>query len=192
MTTGINPPDDDSDDAGGTTGKNGETTTTSGPGETTTTGESGVEDESGSTGGSFACEAPTTCNSADTIGGVSGDSATPPLTETGTEPIWVQVEVSENDSGVFSNDMQVTVSLQSSGGDWDLKAFLGGPGDANGCGGAEQRSETDGVDTISYTWGESGTFANNVDDSTFVAVEIFPKEGVCAAGSSWTLTVTGN
>lgn len=48
------------------------------------------------------------------------------------------------------------------------------------------------MDTVSYTWGESGTFANNNDDGTFVAVEIFPKEGLCAAGSSWTLTVTGN
>lgn len=192
MTTGINPPDDDGGEGGGTTtGKSWEeTSSTTDPGGETSADESGGDESS--SGGSFPCDAPTTCNSSDTIGGVSGDTPSAPVTETGTEPIWVQVQISENDSGAFSNDMKVTVSLQSTGGDWDLRAYLGAPGDTNGCGGDEQRSETAGVDTVSYTWGESGTFANNNDDGTFVAVEIFPKEGLCAAGSSWTLTVTGN
>ena len=167
-------------------------TSTTGPGEGESSSDETGGDESTSGGETFPCEAPTTCTGSETLGGVSGDSATAPLTETGTEPVWLQVQVSENDSGIFANDLSVTLSLQSSGGDWDIKAFLGGPGDTNGCGGEEQRSETGGVDTVSYSWGESGTLANNVDDSTFVAVEIFPKEGVCAAGSSWTLTVAGN
>lgn len=200
MTTGINPPDPDDDDGGeageGSTTTGGqvdETTTGDSAGSSSSDAESGAEETSATAGGeTFPCDFPTTCNSAGTVGGVSGDTSAPPVTETGSEPIWLQVQVSENDSGVFANNMEVSLQLVSDGADFDIRAYLGDVGDTNGCGGAEQRSETAGVDTVSFTWGESGTFANNDDDGTFIAVEIFPKEDVCTVGASWTLTVTGN
>jgi|GEM_PF-2105377 len=196
MTTGINPPDDDGDET-----SDGSTSTGEPPGDTTSaeTGDASETGDSAETGddpttggGTYDCEPETTCNSAGSIGGVSGDTPGAPLTETGTEPVWLQVQVSENDSGVFGNDLSVTLSLQSEGGDWDLRTFLGAPGDTNGCGGEEQRSESAGTDSVSYAWGESGALANNADDGTFVAIEIFPKAGVCTMGASWSLTVNGN
>jgi len=193
-TTGVTPPQDDGDGDDGS-GDGG----TSGGEASTTAAEPGGSSESGVLDGSssgdaetFPCDYPTTCVASDALGGVSGDTATPPLMESGTEPIWLQVEVSEQDSNAFGNDMRITITLASEGADWDLRAFLGDPGDTNGCFGQEQRSQTAGVDTTSFTWGETGTLANNTDDGTFIAVEIFPKEDVCTAGSSWSLTVTGN
>lgn len=195
MTTGIDPPgDDDGHDEGdgssSTGGSIDETTT----GDPSTTDDSDPTQTSSTTsvGETYPCDAPTTCNGASSLGGVAGDSSSPPLVESGSEPIWLQVQVSENDSGVFSNDMEVRIELVSEGADFDLRAYLGGLQDTTGCGGTEQRSETTGVDTVSFTWGESGTFANNDDDGTFVAVEVFPKEGVCTDGASWLLTVTGD
>lgn len=203
LTTGIDPPDDDggSDSQGegsSSTGERDDETTTGEP-EGSSSGDAGSDSDSDDSatsttgnGNTFPCDFPTTCNGSDTLGGVAGDTATPPVTETGSEPIWLQVQVSENDSGVFANDMEVTIQLVSDGADFDLRAYLGGIGDTNGCGGNEQRSETSGVDTVSFTWGETGTFANNDDDGTFVAIEIFPKDDVCTVGASWALTVTGN
>lgn len=198
MTTGINPPDPDDDDGGdgsSTTGGQVDETTTGDSVDTSSSdAESGAEETSATAGNgeTFPCDFPTTCNGAGTLGGVSGDTSAPPVTDTGSEPIWLQVQVSENDSGVFANSMEVSLQLVSDGADFDLRAYLGDVGDTNGCGGTEQRSETAGVDTVSFSWGESGTFANNGDDGTFIAVEIFPKEDVCTVGASWTLTVTGN
>lgn len=195
MTTGINPPDPDDDDSSSSTGAPIDETTTGGSESTSSDEEESGAEESSTTadpGDTFPCDFPTTCDGAGTLGGVAGDANTPPLTGSGSEPTWLQVQVSENDSGVFANDMEVTIELVSRGADFDLRAYRGNPGDTDGCAGAEQRSETAGTDTITFTWGESGTFANNSDDSTFVAVEIFPKEGVCMVGASWALTVTGD
>lgn len=193
MTTGINPPDDTTGFNDGTTtqgGEDDESTTTSGdPEESSEGGGSTTSDTSGET---FPCEAPTTCNGAGSLGGVSGDTSVPSVSETGTEPIWLQVEISENDSGVFGSEMSVTLDLVSVGGDWDIRAYLGDPGDANGCGGIEAASETTSADSIRFEWGEDGALANNLDDDAFVAVEIFPKADECTVGSSWNLTVTGN
>lgn len=194
-TTGINPPDDDSTTGDPTTpGEESDGPTSS------SSGDEGDE-ESSSDGGSsttsdtgaetFPCDFPTTCNGSGTLGGVSGDTTVPSLSETGTEPIWLQIDVSENDSSVFGAGMSVTLDLTSTGGDWDIRAYLGDPGDANGCGGLEAESETTGVDSVRFDWGE-GAVANNADDDAVVAVEIFPKEDECTVGSSWSLTVTGN
>jgi hypothetical protein len=194
MTTGINPPDDTTTSAGNETtdddDSDGSTGSTSGAPQESSEGDpSSTSDTSAET---FPCDAPTTCNGAATLGGVSGDTTVPSLNETGTEPVWLQVEVSENNSGVFGEAMSVTLELDSMGGDWDIHAYLGDPGDSNGCGGTEASSETTGADSIRFDWGEDGTLANNVDDDALVAVEIFPKADECTVGSSWTLTVTGN
>ena len=183
QTTGIDPPPGDDSTTGGGEGSS------SGSLDTTTGEDPGGE--SSSSGGAVVCDFATTCDGAETIGGVSGDTSTPPVTATGVEPTWAQVQVSENDSGVFAEGMSATISLESVGGDWDLKAYLGDPGDSSGCTGTQQVSQTAGVDSVRFEWGESGTFANNVEDGTFIAVEIFPKDDVCVPGSSWSLTVSG-
>lgn len=197
LTTGIDPPDPDGSGGGDgttTTGRGGEddSTSTGDGGDESTTGETDDGTTTSATAGGEPCEPDNTCNSSEVEGGVSGDTATPPLNVMGDRPTWLQVQVSENDSGVFATGMSATVTLTSVQGDWDLRAFLGAPGDTNGCGGEEQRSETTAVDSVGFDWGESGTFANNTDDGTFIAVEIFPKDDVCLPDGAWTLVVTGN
>lgn len=191
FTTGINPPDHTTSTGEATTRGDDESDgSTDSGGRQESSGEDGSS-SSGSNAETFPCDFPTTCNSAGTLGGVSGDTTVPSLTETGTEPIWLQIEVSENDSGIFGAAMSVTLDLDSMGGDWDIRAYLGDPGDANGCGGLEAESETTGADSVRFDWGE-GAVANNEDDDAIVAVEIFPKADECTVGSSWSLTVTGN
>ncbi len=191
MTTGINPPGDTTTPDESTSGgeeSDVSSSSTSGEPQESSGGDSSSSDTSSDR---FPCDPPTTCDGAGSLGGVSGDTTVPSLTETGTEPIWLQVEVSENDSSVFGAELSVTIELESLGGDWDLRAYLGDPGDVNGCGGTEAASETTGTDSVRFEWGE-GAVANNDDDDAFVAVEIFPKADECTVGSSWTLTVTGN
>lgn len=194
FTTGINPPDDtttttddstttDDEESDGSTGSTSGGRQESSGDDTSSDSDTSVE--------TFPCDFPTTCNGAPTLGGVSGDTTVPSVSETGTEPIWLQVEVSENDSGILGSAMSVTLDLTSTGGDWDIRAYLGDPGDANGCGGLEAESRTTGADSVRFDWGE-GAVANNADDDAVVAVEIFPKADECTVGSSWSLTVTGN
>ncbi len=193
FTTGINPPSDTTSTSGAATQgeeeSDGSTGSSSGAQQESSNGD--ASSSSGSNAGTFPCDFPTTCNSSSTLGGVSGDTTVPSIGETGTEPVWLQVEVSENDSSVFGSAMSVTLDLDSTGGDWDLRAYLGDPGDANGCGGLEAASETTGPDSVRFDWGE-GALANNTDDDAIVAVEIFPKADECTVGASWSLTVTGN
>lgn len=193
VTTGINPPEDTTGFSDATTRgeeDDGSTSSTSGGAQESSDGDSSTSSDTNAE--TFPCDAPTTCNSAGNLGGVSGDTPVPSLNETGTEPIWLQIEISENNSSPLGAEMSVTLDLTSVGGDWDMRAYLGDPGDANGCGGIEAASETTSADSIRFEWGEGGPLANNNDDDAFVAVEIFPKADECTVGSSWSLTVTGN
>jgi hypothetical protein len=53
-------------------------------------------------------------------------------------------------------------------------------------------TSTSATDTASVEFGESGTFANGVDDSRTVTVEVRHVSGSCSAGAKWSLTLYGN
>lgn len=139
-----------------------------------------------------SCDLAQICQNAELLGGLPGDESGPPLTATGTEPIWFEFQVSEQNSGIAGAPMNVTVRLDSVGGDFDLNAYLGMRGGTTGCSGLQQSStQSAGIDAVSFEWGETGPFANNEHDGAFIAVWIYPKSNTCMPGESWTLTVTG-
>lgn len=175
--------------------KEDDDTTTGSPPATDTETEEPDTDEGGDTSTGSAvdlCELDTVCSQAETLGGVSGDEASPPLTQIGEGPEWFSVEVSENNDGVVGEPLSVTVRLDSTDGDFDLYAYLGDVGGTSGCGGIEKSSiQAIGIDAVAFDWGE-GALGNNAEDDAFIAIQVVPKDDICIPGSSWTLTVTGD
>ena len=111
----------------------------------------------------------------------------------GDTDTWVTLQVSENNSDVIGEQLTFTASLTSPpGSDFDLFVFRGSPGGSTGCGGQQDQStNAAGIDSVFMSWGE-GAFANNEDDSAWVAIEVRAKNGMCVPGAEWTLTVIGD
>lgn len=190
--TGDDGDDDDDDAYGSSTGESSATSGTAGASSTGGAGETGDESSGGETGQAEACVPDNTCPMALVIGGVAGDESSPNVTHSGASPTWLGVEVSEQNASAFGEALSVTLTLESRGGDFDLRAFRGSSGGSSGCNGAEKSSELVGMpDSVRFSFGE-GAIANNSDDGAPIAIEVFAKGQVCVDGASWTLTVVGN
>lgn len=192
----FNPGDDDpsaedpSADVGpsDSTGSFDETTT--GFDETTT----GFGDETtGDSGPAGNCTNMTTCQAAGSIGTVSGDQSSPNLAASGSEPTWLEFQVTEDDDSLVGAGMSFTATLTSpAGANFDLYVYRGVEGGASGCNGFAQQSTGAGAqDQVQMSWGE-GVVPNGLDDSVWVAVEIRAKDDMCAPPQEWSLTVAGN
>lgn len=187
--------DDDDDDIGTSTGEPDEfTSTTSEPASTSggAQSETGAESTGGETGDAGICMPANTCATAMIIGGVAGDESSPNVTHSGTTPTWLGAEVSENNASAFGEELTVTITLESVGGDFDLRAYRGSSGGSSGCNGNEKSSELVGMpDSVRFSFGE-GAVANNDDDGAPIAIEVVAKDDICVPGASWTLTVAGD
>jgi hypothetical protein len=178
--------------------------TTSGWGDETTSfgdettsfgdGTTSVGDSTGDDGGSVGnCPNVAMCASAPGLGSISGDDDSSPIVESGSEPTWIEFQVTENDDALVGSGMSFTATLQSpAGANFDLYVYRGVEGGATGCNGFAQQSASPGPqDAVSMSWGE-GVAANGLDDGVWVAVEIRAKDDMCAPPQEWTLTVEGN
>lgn len=189
-TASLDAADDDADDDG-TTGS-AESTGDDGMDESTTDG--GEESSGGeSTGVGEMCPQMTTCAGAAGLGSVSGDSGSTDLFFNGSEPTWLEFQVTEDNDDVVGEELRFTVTLTSPGCcDFDLYVYRGAAGGATGCGGFLESSISVGaIDSVSMDWGE-GLVANGVDDTAWVAVEIVPKNDECQDGQDWDLVVEGD
>lgn len=165
---------------------------TTGGGDDTTSGM--PDDTTGDDGGPAGnCADPGTCQTAGSIGTVSGDQGSPSLGHSGTDPTWLRFRVTEDDDSLVGAPLSFTVTLQSpAGADFDLYVHRGMEGGTTGCNGFQQQSTNAGPqDAVAMTWGE-GLVPNGLDDSAWVAVEIRAKDDLCAPPQEWTLTVLGN
>lgn len=176
-TTGFPPPDETTTGIG-----DGTTSSEPPPGDSTT-------DDGGPTGD---CPNVDTCQGASGIGLVSGDSGSDTIGAGGSEPTWLEFQVTENDDSLVGAQLSFTVTLLSpAGADFDLYVYRSGAGGASGCNGTMQSSMSAGSqDAVSMTWGE-GVVPNGLDDGVWVAVEIREKNDVCSA-QEWVLQVEGN
>jgi hypothetical protein len=113
--------------------------------------------------------------------------------ESGSEPVWLEFQVSEDDGSVVGASVSFTATLVSPpGADFDLFVYRGIEGGATGCGGfGEQSTNAGSQDAVEMSWGEGGV-ANGIDDGAWVAVEIRAKNDECAPPEEWTLTIEGN
>jgi hypothetical protein len=155
-------------------------------------GDAGMGDEGG---GVVSCPAPNTCATVTNLGTIAGDQSGLPLTQSGYTSEWLVIDVQEKDtSSPLAAPMKLTATLTSpAGSNYDLYAYLGSA-TAVECS-TVKTSSTNGAgqdDTISMTWGESGTFANGADDSAMVTLEIRYVSGPCTTSANWSLSAHGN
>lgn len=139
------------------------------------------------------CAAPTTCQAnIPSMGNVSGDETSNPVSRQGTTSEFVTVNVSEDSSNVFGNSMEVKVVLVSPAGtNFDLYVY--GSGTTKTCTSLMGSSKlATSTDTVGLEWGEGGGFSNGSDDDRVLTLEVRHVSGTCAPGSKWTLSVVGN
>lgn len=167
-------------------------------------GASGDAGDDGGDGGTDGGDGgnPTSCMSSDTcsanamtLTSLAGDKSGPTDTATGTTSEWLRIDMTEQDSSLTAHAMKITAALTSpSGSNFDLYAYLGSKvGDIQCATPKGQSTNPAGqTDTVSFQWGETGTFANGSDDSATVMLEVRWVSGTCSSGSTWSLSVHGN
>jgi hypothetical protein len=177
--------------ADGTTSRGDEATTAPPPDDTTS--GSPPDTTGGDDGPVGNCPNLDTCVSASGIGLVSGDTGAQSIGASGSEPTWIEFQVTENDDSLVGAQLSFTVTLTSpASADFDLYVYRSAAGGSSGCNGMLQQSMSTGSqDAVSMTWGE-GLVPNGLDDGVWVSVEIRAKDDACMPPDEWTLEVEGN
>ncbi|HEX8791171.1 MAG TPA: hypothetical protein VF765_09515 [Polyangiaceae bacterium] len=143
-----------------------------------------------------SCMSPDMCSaSAMTLTSIAGDQSGATDNATGTTSEWLRIDLTEQDNSPVGHPMKLTAVLTSpSGSNFDLYAYLGSKiGDIQCTTPKAQSTNPAGqTDTVSFEWGETGTFANGKDDSATVMLEIRWASGACSSGSTWSLAAHGN
>ncbi|MEO7097429.1 MAG: hypothetical protein ABI175_29480 [Polyangiales bacterium] len=194
--TDTSTPGKDSSTPGVDTGGGG--TDTGGGG--TDTGGGGTDTSTGTdTGGGSKCTVAdvSMCASSTTMGSVSGDTGSGTKTATGSDGQWLQINVTEDDSGIFSSkDLKVKITLDSPAGEnFDLYVYQGkDKGDGGGleCTTVAGSSTlSSGSDAVSLNWNDNHPVGGH-DDTRTITIEVRPAGDPCDPSATWTLTVAGN
>jgi hypothetical protein len=205
------------DGAGGSEGGSGDSTASSGSSSSSSGGGSGSSSsggggddggmadagddggtgtDSGDGGNPTSCMPPDTCSAnATTLTSIAGDKSGPTDNAMGTTSEWLRIDLTEQDSSPIGHPMKLTAVLTSpSGSNFDLYAYLGAKiGDIQCITPKAQSTNPAGqTDTVSFQWGEMGTFANGSDDSATVMLEVRSVSGTCSSGNTWSLAAHGN
>lgn len=134
-----------------------------------------------------------TCSSARSFGTTVGDGPGTAATASGTCSEWLSVRVTENDGSASGVPMKARITLQPTGGDFDLYVHFDAVRDLLACTTPAKSSLGQGglVEPISLEWGE-GTVPNGGDDSRTLSISIVRTGGPCGGDVGWSLTVEGN
>jgi hypothetical protein len=140
------------------------------------------------------CTSNASCAAATDLGSISGDTGSGMVTANGYQAAWYKVRVTEDDSGPFGVQMNLSVQLTSPGSEnYDVFTYLNSDTDVIECNTPTGTASTSGTtDTLAIQWGESGTFSNGNDDSRTVSIEIRPIGNTCSSGQQWQLTARGD
>jgi hypothetical protein len=180
------PPAPPSTDDGGDAGSGGDG---GGGGDAGSGGDGGAD----AGGGGISCNAPNACTSSTNLGTVSGDTGSDTLSQQGTTAEWLTVRVTENDNGPLADPLKMKVTLVSPpGANFDLYLYVPSSDTLECSAVSSSSTSTSSTDTASVLFGETGTFANGVDDSRTVTVEVRHVSGSCSPGAKWSLTLQGN
>jgi hypothetical protein len=143
---------------------------------------------------SGVCTSSASCAAATDLGSVSGDTGAGTVTASGYQAAWYKLRVTEDDSGPFGVQMQLTAQLTSPASEnYDVFTYVNGGTDVIECNTPTGTASTSGTtDTLAIHWGESGTFSNGNDDSRTVSIEIRPIGTTCSSGQQWQLSLRGD
>lgn len=151
--------------------------------------------DGGNDGGpTTSCNATNTCAGSTALGSLSGDTGGDTTSAQGTTSQWFSVDVTEDDSSVFANSLEMKAMLVSpASANFDLFVYVPGGGGQRECSTVSKKSEqTSGTDTAGVEFGEGGTFSNGNDDGRTITIEVRHVSGTCSPGDKWTLTLFGN
>jgi hypothetical protein len=142
---------------------------------------------------STSCTTSVTCASPTVLTGIGGDeTGASSSSASGYQATWLSIRVSETDNGPFGDPMSMQATLTSpAGAMFDLLVYVPGDASSTDCTTATGTVTTSGdSETWSLEWGETGTFANGVDDSRTIAIQISPRSGdQCASNATWSLSI---
>jgi hypothetical protein len=139
------------------------------------------------------CATSVTCTTATVLPGIGGDeTGASTSSASGYQATWLSIRVSETDSSPFADPMSMQATLTSpSGTMFDLLVYVPGDASSTDCTSPTGTVSTSGdTETWSLEWGETGTFANDVDDSRSIAIQISPRSGdTCTPNATWSLSI---
>lgn len=180
------PPSNPGDDSG--TSEDGGAKTDGGGSDAGTDGGN----DGGTTGTS--CNATNSCATATDLGSISGDNGNDTKSAQGSTSAWFTVRVTENDSSVFGNSLEMKATLGSPAGtNFDLFVYVAGGGSGKECSAVTSSSQqASGTDQAGAEWGEGGGLSNGSSDDRTVTIEVRHVSGTCSPGAKWTLNLYGN
>ncbi|HTR49511.1 MAG TPA: hypothetical protein VMJ10_02325 [Kofleriaceae bacterium] len=139
------------------------------------------------------CTTTVTCTTATVLPGIGGDEdGASSSSASGYQAAWYSIRLSETDSGPFADPMSIETTLTSpSGAMFDLLVYVNTGSDQLDCTTPTGTVTTNGASEASnIEWGETGTFANDADDSRTVSIQISPHVGAsCSPGETWSLSI---
>ncbi len=139
------------------------------------------------------CSSAASCAAAIDLGQIDADQNSDSKTATGYQAAWYKIRLNEGSSSAFAKQMKVTFTLSSpTNENYDLFVYLNTDNDVIECTTPNGTATGTAPQTRQISWGESGTFSNNDDDSRTASIEVRPQGTNCSASSTWTLTVRGN
>jgi hypothetical protein len=133
-----------------------------------------------------------TCETARSVGTVSGDTNLDKVTAEGTCSEWLKVRVTENQESFVAYPQKIKVTLvPPTGVDFDVDVFVNLTSDVNECAtvSGSGRTAGDKTENVALTWGEEAA-ANGAEDGRTVNILVKAK-GACNS-QSWSLIVEGN
>ncbi|MBA2538082.1 MAG: hypothetical protein H0V17_00480 [Deltaproteobacteria bacterium] len=140
------------------------------------------------------CASTATCQTAVSLGTVSGDTGNVKLSSTpGHQSAWFRVRVTEDDSDAPGFTLRMAAKLTSpASNDYDVFVYVNAGSDNVECNTTTGTTTTNG--TINETraeWGE-GFVPNGADDGRDVSIEVRPIGTSCSPAATWTLDIEGN
>ena len=140
------------------------------------------------------CLSAASCQTAQQLGTVSGDTGNVRLAATmGHQSAWFRVRVTEDDSDVPGLTLRVAAKLTSPQAvDFDVFVYVNAGSDTVECSTTNGTTTTNGtINEVRAEWGEGG-IPNGSDDSRDVSIEVRPIGTGCSPAQPWQLEIEGN
>jgi len=139
------------------------------------------------------CASAMTCQAAQMLGTLSGDTGAGTLSTNGYQSAWIRVRVTEDYSDVPGLALRVAATLTlPAGGGFDVLVYVNSTSDTIECSTTIGTVMANGnTKEVRAEWGE-GFIPNGADDSRNVTIEVRPTTTSCNANQSWQLQLDGN
>lgn len=146
-----------------------------------------------------SCAYPNQCKDATGMGSIKGDEEAEVKTREGTTSQWLSIRANEACTGVCNFGRAKTMRIRAqltvpAGTNFDLYMYMNENSTTATCTRLARKSVKGGADReeVSIAWGETGTWADNADNSTEIRFEVRHVSGECGSNKKWKLTVFGN